>query len=334
MLSSSTTETKSYTLEKYSRAVSNRKEGGSSDWQHFTNPILRLIIDSRMTLRQLESMRMRVVWSMNDGSGADKDVVLEDLDLCAFSSLGGTGEQSPPLKGVYRDTTFGLRYLNVYRRFQVSFSSSAATRQLVDTIHVVCPCKCTEASAAERKKTIAAPQRVQDPVQSSTFIATQWEGLPKAPPPSRLPISRPPDSSLNSRAPNALMDVERPAPSPTTLEVEPDVPLREPTPPPPPPTSEPERAHHRDTSMPPPSSASAQMPSSSAPAPPSSNPRPAVPNTPDADALVASLRDATTLYDLSYGQLARIVGDVVREDGFPRLMENMSSMWSAKALAS
>ncbi|KAJ7864814.1 hypothetical protein B0H14DRAFT_2735723 [Mycena olivaceomarginata] len=46
----------------------------------------------------------------------------------------------------------------------------------------------------------------------------------------------------------------------------------------------------------------------------------------DADslALTAALRDATGLYDLSHY--------VVREDGFVRLLENMSSMWAMKAL--
>jgi hypothetical protein len=42
----------------------------------------------------------------------------------------------------------------------------------------------------------------------------------------------------------------------------------------------------------------------------------------DADslALTAALRDATGLYDLSHMALAKLVGDVVREDGFVRLV--------------
>ncbi|KAJ7481172.1 hypothetical protein B0H11DRAFT_2024525, partial [Mycena galericulata] len=59
---------------------------------------------------------MRIVWTMNGGpasGAAQQEVVLEDLDLLAFSSPMHTKSDSSPLKGVYRDTTFGLRYLHV-----------------------------------------------------------------------------------------------------------------------------------------------------------------------------------------------------------------------------
>ncbi|KAJ7024322.1 hypothetical protein C8F04DRAFT_1132140 [Mycena alexandri] len=94
--SSSTTETTTYILEKYSRAYSPKKASGSSEWQHFTNPVLRLILDSKIAPENQNrdameeassgpSMRLRIVWTMNGGgaaaSGAAQDVVL----VCLFA---------------------------------------------------------------------------------------------------------------------------------------------------------------------------------------------------------------------------------------------------------
>ncbi|KAJ7749538.1 hypothetical protein DFH07DRAFT_828723 [Mycena maculata] len=49
------------------------------------------------------------------------------------------------------------------------------------------------------------------------------------------------------------------------------------------------------------------------------------------EAMAAALCEATGLYDLPRAALERLVGDVVREDRFGALLENMSSMWAAKA---
>lgn len=77
--SSCTTETTTYVLEKYSRAYTYKKPSGSSEWQHFTNPVLRLILDSKLFPENTadSSLRMRIVWTM-DGN---QDVVL----VCSFS---------------------------------------------------------------------------------------------------------------------------------------------------------------------------------------------------------------------------------------------------------
>ncbi|KAJ7864828.1 hypothetical protein B0H14DRAFT_3862462 [Mycena olivaceomarginata] len=178
MASSSCTETTTYTLEKYSRAYASKKPTGSSEWQHFTNPVLRLILDSKLSPGSANSsLRMRIVWTME----GNQDVILEDLDLLAFSSLKDSSfkdkSDSSLLKGVYRDTTFGLRYLyvpestdsqKVYRRFQVSFASPSVALQLVKAIRDVCPCKTNDANlnVKDRKNTThpgiasrAPPQR-------------------------------------------------------------------------------------------------------------------------------------------------------------------------------
>ncbi|KAF7322468.1 hypothetical protein HMN09_00025100 [Mycena chlorophos] len=302
MASSSTTETKTYVLEKYSRAYATKQtDAGSSEWQHFTNPLLRLVLDVKMSPTKAESFRLRVVWTMSGAGQAEQDVILEDLDLLAFSSLDDSFKsESSPLKGVYRETTFGLRYLyvpessearKVYRRFQVSLPSAAATMQLVEVIRVVCPCKTTEPGALERKKTkavgaIARPPRPTQhaPVQPQpTVHFTEPEPIPVPVPEVEMrpssPVVEPEQSQL---------------PPPPTPESENE--------PPPPTPSNPVQDIAMDTEA-------------------------------ETEKLLASLQHATNLYDLSYGQLARLVGDVVREDGFPRLMENLSSMWSVKALA-
>ncbi|KAJ7864815.1 hypothetical protein B0H14DRAFT_430402 [Mycena olivaceomarginata] len=86
MASSSCTETTTYALQKYSRAYTSKKPTGSSEWQHFTNPVLRLILDSKLSPeRANSSLRMRIVWTME----GNQDVILEDLDLLAFSSAQG-----------------------------------------------------------------------------------------------------------------------------------------------------------------------------------------------------------------------------------------------------
>ncbi|KAJ3880540.1 hypothetical protein F5051DRAFT_480715 [Lentinula edodes] len=54
------------------------------------------------------------------------------------------------------------------------------------------------------------------------------------------------------------------------------------------------------------------------------------------DPFVFALREATSLYDMPRHSLEKLVGDVVREDGFVHLfnarskMESLSSMWKVK----
>ncbi|KAJ7311511.1 hypothetical protein DFH08DRAFT_1045438 [Mycena albidolilacea] len=372
MASSSCTETTTYALEKYSRAYASKKPTGSSEWQHFTNPVLRLILDSKLSPESANSsLRMRIVWTME----GNQDVILEDLDLLAFSSLKDSSfkdkSDSSPLKGVYRDTTFGLRYLHVpestdsqkvYRRFQVSFTSSSVALQLVNAIRDVCPCKTNDANlnVKNRKNTThpgiasrAPPQR-QDTVMvpniapgshhASSLANTQiqLQHMPAMKPP-HAPFVPPVLASLQPSARANSQPLEGlssspvvPGPSPYQSVYDhpmPNVPMltgcglpaQHPSKPSPSslssfPDSSPPSSTANSTMMPPPPPPLALQVSNGAGA--------------DADslALTAALRDATGLYDLSHMALAKLVGDVVREDGFVRLLENMSSMWAMKAL--
>ncbi|KAJ7681764.1 hypothetical protein B0H17DRAFT_1075604 [Mycena rosella] len=344
---STTTETKTYTLEKYSRAYSPKTTSGPSEWQHFTNPVLRLILDTKQSPERAESFRLRIVWTMNGGSAsgvAQQDVVLEDLDLLAFSSLRDDKSDSSPLKGVYRDTTFGLRYLHVsdspdspkvYRRFQVSFATAASALQLVEAIRDVCPCKPTESNGQERKKTVAVPLASRQVHQS--VVPNAWQKTaphPTAPVPipvQRVPTMRtipvPDAPAVFTSSPSPLLSSQPELPPPFSASSR-GAPASSPYRPwypapnatqPPASTSKPLPASFPDSSPPPSSADSVMMP-------------PPPPLPPSAETLIAALREATGLYDLSHAALERLVGDVVREDKFVNLLDSMSSMWAAKAL--
>ena len=77
-MSLSTTTTAAYILTKYSRSyptTTSRPTPSESDWQHFTNPTIRLVLDVRKSrLGELESYRMRVIWSI------DSDPSMMELD--------------------------------------------------------------------------------------------------------------------------------------------------------------------------------------------------------------------------------------------------------------
>jgi hypothetical protein len=91
---STTTETTTYMLEKYSRAYSSKKETGNSEWQHFTNPVLRIILDTKRSPEKAESFRLRIVWTMNGGSSsssADQQEVVLVCPAALFITTHVTG---------------------------------------------------------------------------------------------------------------------------------------------------------------------------------------------------------------------------------------------------
>jgi hypothetical protein len=59
----STTATSTYVLAKYSRSYPTQ-ESQPSEWQHFTNPVIRLVLDVKKAT-ELESVRLRILWSMD-----------------------------------------------------------------------------------------------------------------------------------------------------------------------------------------------------------------------------------------------------------------------------
>ncbi|OCH91449.1 hypothetical protein OBBRIDRAFT_886969 [Obba rivulosa] len=168
----STITSATYDLLKYSRcyAPSPLSSGqGDLEWQHFSNPTIRLVLDARKPDKgDLESFRLRIIWSLNNGPNStetdQRDVVFEDLDLLSFSSIPALSAQSVhstaaaqglPLKAVFRGSVVGIRYQHpritpagatpLFRRFQVTFQSSSTAFEFISHVRFVCPCKANPA---------------------------------------------------------------------------------------------------------------------------------------------------------------------------------------------
>ncbi|PFH53860.1 hypothetical protein AMATHDRAFT_136896 [Amanita thiersii Skay4041] len=149
----STTATAMYLLTKYSRSYPNSSQQ-HTDWQHFTNPMIRLALDVKKSdSSKLQSVRLRVLWSMNDNDN-QSDVIFANIDLLSLSSIFADAQQKSiqglPIKAVYRDNLVGFRYLHLresfnttstYRRFQVTFTSASVALEFINSICIVCPCK-------------------------------------------------------------------------------------------------------------------------------------------------------------------------------------------------
>ena len=78
-MSRSTISTTTHLISKYSRAYSTNPTGSQNrdgEWQHFSNPILKVVLDVRRSEAgdRLESFRLRVLWNMNaEGDAMDVD---------------------------------------------------------------------------------------------------------------------------------------------------------------------------------------------------------------------------------------------------------------------
>ncbi|KAI0051844.1 hypothetical protein FA95DRAFT_1602336 [Auriscalpium vulgare] len=162
----STVASAAYVLAKYSRswpsaaattAAAASQTPDQLEWHHFANPVIKLTLDLRKSERDtLESVRLKIVWSMSPGGDAmeidQNEVVLEDIDLLSYSMPGVSAiSQGLPLKAVYKDCVVGIRYQHpkftppntppAYRRFQINFSTPGAAAEFVNAIRAVCPCK-------------------------------------------------------------------------------------------------------------------------------------------------------------------------------------------------
>lgn len=78
-MSRSTISTTTQLISKYSRAYSTNPTGSQNlegEWQHFSNPILKVVLDVKRSESgvRLESFRLRVLWNMNaEGDAMDVD---------------------------------------------------------------------------------------------------------------------------------------------------------------------------------------------------------------------------------------------------------------------
>lgn len=92
----STTATSTYVLAKYSRSYPSKtptqSQDTSSEWQHFTNPPISLILDIKKSGdNELESMRLRILWRINHDSPEDglnnTEVVFASLEILRPNQL-------------------------------------------------------------------------------------------------------------------------------------------------------------------------------------------------------------------------------------------------------
>lgn len=119
-MSLSTTSTTTYALAKYSRAYPSQNSTAREadvEWQHYTNPVIRLALDIKKSAQgELESYRVRIIWSLNAGQSAmdidHRDVMFVSLPFHAIIGLSSS-YLSPGRSGI----TFIFDYSKTKLRF-------------------------------------------------------------------------------------------------------------------------------------------------------------------------------------------------------------------------
>ncbi|KAK7047606.1 hypothetical protein VNI00_006374 [Paramarasmius palmivorus] len=354
----STTATATYTLQKYSRSYPGTSNT-SNEWQHFMNPIIKLVLDiQKSPENKSESVRLRIIWTLETGLNTPNEVVFEDLDLLSFSNIPSRRidkqPESLPLKAVYRDTIVGVRYIHpqdgsanaAYRRFQVTFASSSAVTQFIQSIETVCPCKANNNPAPPQPQ----PQRMLLNTMTPSRRTTTMMPPPMTPsqrmyassdvPMSSSPFATHPHQPSHGQH-NTFVAPTSEAAQYNTFPVPAFPDTAQPQPQSQCPLSQvqgsfvvpslPENVSRERT----PSQTTACAPV--LPIPSSSLPSSSLPESSSnstsqcsTDPILASLRDATKLYDLPPSKLEAVVAQVIREEGFVQLMENLSKMWRIK----
>ncbi|TFY62885.1 hypothetical protein EVJ58_g3570 [Rhodofomes roseus] len=213
-MSRSTTSTTTYNLVKYSRSNTNGRSEAEQEWQHFTNPILSLVVDAKkMSDGQLESLRTRVVWALgasNDSMDVDqREVVFEDLDMHVLSLTPPV--HGLPLKAVYRDTVVGVRYMHPRTVPSGSTPTTDHAAAFIDSIKLICPCRAN-----------SGPGGRSTQIARTTTMPTAFGAIPASAPsdhaqtaagcsvPPKTPTRRRPTMSQTAyhRTPGPLSDAE------------------------------------------------------------------------------------------------------------------------------
>lgn len=79
-----TTATTTYSLLKYSRSYPTGSVN-DANWQHFINPVLRLVLDVTKTENlELQSVRLKVSWTIQNGG----IITVNDNSEIILASLG------------------------------------------------------------------------------------------------------------------------------------------------------------------------------------------------------------------------------------------------------
>ncbi|KAH9002056.1 hypothetical protein EDB86DRAFT_355871 [Lactarius hatsudake] len=371
--------TGSYAIDKYSRSYpsplvrtqSQDLGAAQPEWQHFSNPVITLMLDVRKSMdNNFESVRLRVSWNMDMGhDGVEREVTMEDLDLLSFSGTQIHSGQGPPLKAVYRGAVVGIRYQYPfstpatspasYRRFQVNFVSASDATQFIDAIRPVCPCKETAGPPAPpipTNRPLVPPAAPTQPLPARSTLARYHTSAVQRP--SMLPpsMSTVVSSTLKSETQGSSQEFPPKAPrfapphssSDLSLALSSSDPAPAVAPPHPTPSLGYDGSSQLSLALPPDTQFTAQSgsaaPSLPALSQPTSTaattlaPQPTPPTSTATqrdderekrarEAFLESLREAPELYSLTRRELENVVSVVVREPGFPRLLEALDSMW-------
>ncbi|TEB30339.1 hypothetical protein FA13DRAFT_1856756 [Coprinellus micaceus] len=359
-MSYSTTATSKFLASRYSRSYPqklHKSQAPVPEWQHFTNPTIYVVLDktTKAPKGDLESLRLRVLWVMNEGNqeeplstSSQTSQPPEDLDLFSFSDIENNlprrqHSEGLPLKAVCRDTLVGLRYLfsrpdapqPIYRRFQVTFGSSKDATDFVQAIKSVCPCKTLAAAVPLGTQLLnSGPTIAPPPVRSKAAPASR----------AQVDLDNDPLQLHAMRQQHTLQgqlsQLMGPPPFiPTAKSICPPLERHD---------YNSSFAHSTHQQQQPPSQQPSSSPltslglsancrneshiSNSQSTSSQQQHHPFSFSSSPVDAMLSSLREATGLYDLPDDGLEHLVARIVREDGFIRLMERLSSMWRIRSL--
>ncbi|KAI6104043.1 hypothetical protein EDD16DRAFT_1492858 [Pisolithus croceorrhizus] len=359
-----TTTTALFSLTKYSRSyggsATHSQLAAENEWQHFTNPVMKLLLEVKKSPSsgELLSLRLRILWCIDmqavDTQVDQREVVFEDLELLSFSSLSASrapngSEQGLPLRAVYRDAVVGIRYLHpktvppgcqpVYRRFQVTFGSILEASQFIDTIKPICPCKPNaQPNQMTRNSTMLAraglgrtstisdampserPMPPNEPVFKPATNYRSMTGIQMSPTRSGWQSSGISSTTLSSED-NGFVICSKAHYLPDSQRKELGA-VNSSNP-----SSQPHSANH-NSNMVPPLFVPRNLPrSTEVPAPSPAATESIEPERPD---LLSSLGTHPSLYNLSQPDLERLISQVVREEGFARLLDGLDALWRAK----
>ncbi|KIK67158.1 hypothetical protein GYMLUDRAFT_37208 [Collybiopsis luxurians FD-317 M1] len=352
-MSHSTTTTARYVLLKYSRSYPQTQQETNSEWQHYTKPVIKLTLSKSSNGGELESAFLRIVWCIEDSHPQHhNELVFENFDMLTFSSLPSRQDKQQsglPLKAVYRDSVVGIRYLNtdngLFRRFQITFQSTSHAFEFVKALSSVCPCKANTNAAAQNHIMAApsiAPSRLPVPSVLPPSHMQRTDLLPahgaEVFPLSHRNSSHPTAQFSHSTAPYSGLLVPSASPrvdqhallssSPSPPQLSDQFSASQSRPYSPisstqaPVHSEQYSQYSRPSPVDPPSSFPQSSVAMEPPRPVTSKSKREISEkeVQTVEQFVFALQEATPLYHMPRTSLEQLVGDVVREDGFVRLV--------------
>ncbi|CUA73692.1 hypothetical protein RSOLAG22IIIB_01210 [Rhizoctonia solani] len=296
--------------------------------------------------------------TQNASQGVASEALLENLDLTSFSEseIKFSGRELP-LKAVYKNRSVAFRYLHpmiqndtgpqTYRRFQVTFKTAGDALSFVNSIQYICPCstardqRTTETQATDIRPSGAnrpiTPSQISNPpalkntttyrkstmfadmLSSQSLGSSQSErasGARTTMPDRRGIVSNQPimvvdNETMDERGDSDRIDTANMSrvgmePTPSPIQPEPNV-----------------SAPGAGTDQVQVSSRSSVVEIA----------RSAEGGRDESSNILSAIRQGDSdLYKLSFEELEQLVGEVIREPGFPELVGRVNKMWKEKGL--